>query len=92
MTTTDWVQAIAMVVLVVVTIFYAYQAKKARDSAEASAQASVKMAEETREQRYSESLPLLVPHITFAIQVAPNELDYELLQAGQGRSWWQRGT
>ena len=43
---TDWVQAIAMIVLVGVTIFYAWQAKKARDSAEASAEASVRMAKE----------------------------------------------
>jgi len=49
MTITDWIQAIAMVVLVGVTIFYAWQAKKASNSAKASADASVKMAEEVRD-------------------------------------------
>ena len=51
MTITDWIQAISMVILVGVTVFYAYQAKKASGSAKASADASVKMAEEMREQR-----------------------------------------
>ena len=45
------VQTILMIILVSATIFYAYQAKKASDNAKASADASVKMAEEMREQR-----------------------------------------
>jgi len=87
MTASDWVQAIAMVVLVGVTIFYAYQAKRASDSAKASAQASVKMAEETKQQRYSECLPLLAPTILQTLNtqgLAPNEVDYMCLQAGIG--------
>ena len=60
MTITDWIQAISMVVLVGVTIFYAYQAKKASGSAKASAEANVRMAEEMREQRVMVSRPLLI--------------------------------
>ena len=61
MTATDWVQAVAMVVLVGVTIFYAWQAKKARDSAEASARASMRMADEMKEQRLSMYKPHIIP-------------------------------
>jgi len=57
MMVTDWVQAIAMIVLVGTTIFYAYQAKKASASAKASAEAGVKMAEEMKEQRYAAARP-----------------------------------
>jgi len=53
MTITDWIQAIAMVVLVGATIFYAYQAKKSRDNAEASVN-------EMKEQRLSEARPYLL--------------------------------
>ena len=59
MTATDWIQAISMVVLVGVTIFYAYQAKKASDSAKASADASVKTVEEMRQQRYDAVRPVI---------------------------------
>jgi hypothetical protein len=87
MTATGWVQAIAMVLLVGVTVFYAWQAKKASDSAKASAQASMKMAEETKEQRYSECLPLLAPAILQTLNtqgLAPNEVHYVCLQSGMG--------
>ena len=63
--------------LVLVTVIYA---KRTSEIAKATEQ----QAEEMREQRYAESLPLLVPDITFVIRVDPNELDYELLQTGQG--------
>ena len=48
---TDYIQIALMAILVGTTIFYAYQAKKASDSAEASAEASVKMAKEMRNAR-----------------------------------------
>ena len=57
---TDHIQIALMAILVGTTIFYAYQAKKANDSAKASAQASVKMAEEMKEQRLSEAQPYLL--------------------------------
>lgn len=84
---TDYIQIALMAILVGTTIFYAYQAKKANDSAKASAQASVKMAEETKEQRYSESLPLLVPDITRGWDtqgLQPNEVPYDYSQTGVG--------
>ena len=53
MTPSDYiiVQTILMIILVSATIFYAYQAKKASDSATTSAEASVEMAEEMRNAR-----------------------------------------
>ncbi len=90
MTVTDCIQIALMAILVGTTIFYAYQAKKARDSAEASAQASVRMAEEMREQRYSECLPLLVVAITQRIPhqgLNPDEHLYSVLQTGIGATF-----
>jgi hypothetical protein len=48
---TDYIQIALMAILVGTTIFYAYQAKKASDSAKASAEAGVKMAKELRNAR-----------------------------------------
>jgi hypothetical protein len=73
----DWAQIILTSGLVGITIFYAFSATRQAD-------ASVKMAEEMKEQRYSESLPLLVPDIIPSITVDPNEVPYESLQAGIG--------
>jgi hypothetical protein len=53
MTATDLIQAIAMVVLVGITVFYAWQAKKASDNAAASVK-------ETKEQRLGEAQPYLL--------------------------------
>ena len=78
------IESTVLFVLVCVTAIYTKRAAETVDAAKQQANASVKIAEETKEQRYSESLPLLVPHMTFTIQVDPNELDYGLLQAGQG--------
>ena len=60
MTITDWVQAISMVVLVVVTGIYAWRTFAISKATEKQANASVKMAEEMREQR----LAIYKPHIT----------------------------
>ncbi len=81
MTTTDWIQAIAMVVLVGVTIFYAYQAKKASGSAKASADASVKMAEEMRDTRYDALRPII--DIVDAI-LEPEEMATRAYNAREG--------
>jgi hypothetical protein len=61
--------------LVVVTGFYALVAFR-------QANASVKMANETTEKRYAESLPLLVP--TMPPILSTDELPYESLQTGVG--------
>ncbi len=53
------VQIILMIILVSATIFYAYQTKKASDIAKASVDASVKMAEEMRAQRYDTVRPII---------------------------------
>jgi len=82
MTATDWVQAIAMVVLVGVTIFYAWQAKKARDSAEASAQASKRMAEEMRNTRYDAFRPIID---IVEMKIEPVELAKQAYGAREGK-------
>jgi hypothetical protein len=85
MTVTDWVQAIAMVVLVGVTIFYAWQAKKARDSGEGSAQASRKMADEMARKRYSDCQPVLIPKIDTRLgQIPEEDVLYMILASGVG--------
>ena len=73
MMATDWVQAIAMIVLVRVTIFYAWQAKKASDSTKASAETSVKIANETAKKRYSDSQPMLIRKIPTQLGQIPEE-------------------
>ena len=60
--------AISTVTLVIVTGIYAWYARK--------------MAEQMRKQRYSESLPLLVPDIAppgYDKELEPNEVDYLML-------------
>jgi len=79
----DWGQVILMIGLVSVTAVYA-------SSTEKQAEASVKMAEEMREQRYVESLPILIPEVTGRsflgndAKIEPNEVDYGTLQTGVG--------
>ena len=60
MTLTDWIQAISMVVLVGVTIFYAWRTFAISNATKKQADASVKMAEEMREQRIMSSQPRLI--------------------------------
>ncbi len=69
----DWAQIFLVLSLVVATGFYALVAFR-------QANASVRMVRETREQRYSESLPLLVPSIPPIL--ITDELPYESLQSG----------
>lgn len=71
----DWAQIFLVLGLVVVTGFYALVAFR-------QANASMKMADETTEQRYSESLPLLVPTIPPILNT--DKLPYESLQSGVG--------
>jgi hypothetical protein len=68
-------QILLMFGLVAVTTFYAWSASRQAD-------ASVRMAKETREQRYSESLPLLVPTVPPILNT--DKLPYESLQSGVG--------
>jgi hypothetical protein len=60
MTTTDWIQAISMVVLVIVTAIYAWRTHVMSKAAREQAEASAKMADEMREQRLNESQPYLL--------------------------------
>lgn len=71
----EWAQVFLVLSLVVVTGFYALVAFR-------QANASVKMANETTEKRYAESLPLLVP--TILPILSTDELPYESLQTGVG--------
>ena len=60
MTITDWIQAISMLFLVVVTGIYVWRTHVISKSAKKQADASVKMAEEMREQRVTASRPVVV--------------------------------
>ena len=59
MTPTDWIQAISMVVLVVVTGIYVWRTHVISKATKQQAEASVKMAEEMREQRYDSVRPVI---------------------------------
>jgi len=88
MTDSDIIQIVLMGLLVVVTGIYAWRTFAISNATKKQADASVKVAEEMREQRYSESLPLLVPTILPPMGNAegldPNEVDYLILQVGVG--------
>ena len=82
----DRIQILLMFGLVAVTTFYAWSASRQAD-------ASVKMVEEMREQRYSECLPLLVVAITQRIPhqgLNPDEHLYSVLQTGIGATFGWR--
>lgn len=71
----DWTQIFLVLGLVTATGFYTLMAFR-------QAKASAKMAKETREQRYTESLPLLLPTIP---DILPSEkLPYEAIASGVG--------
>ncbi|MFQ5924841.1 MAG: hypothetical protein ACE5IE_02460 [Dehalococcoidia bacterium] len=59
MTVTDWVQAIAIVLLVIVTGIYAWRTFAISKGTEKQAEASTKMAEEMREQRHDAVRPVV---------------------------------
>lgn len=82
MTTGEWIQVILMGLLVVITGIYAWRTQVISKVTRKQAEASVTMAKETREQRYSECLPLLVP--TVPPMLKTEELPYESLQSGVG--------
>jgi len=82
MTISDLIQIILMGLLVIVTGIYAWRTFAISNATRKQADASVKMAEETKEQRYSESLPLLVPTIP---DILPSrKLFYEAIASGVG--------
>src|SRR4030042_2055500 len=60
MTITDLIQAISMVVLVIITGIYAWGTYVISKATKEQAEASVKMAEEMKEQRLSEAQPYLL--------------------------------
>ena len=76
------IESTVLFVLVCVTAIYTKRAAETVDAAKQQANASVKIADETRKQRYSESLPLLVPTIPPILNA--DELPYESLQSGVG--------
>jgi hypothetical protein len=59
MTATDWIQALAMVVLVIVTGIYAWRTVVISRSTGRQADASAKMAEEMKNQRYDMVRPVI---------------------------------
>ena len=87
MTTSELVQIILMGLLVVITGIYAWRTFAISNASKKQAKTSMRMAEEMKNQRYSESLPLLVPHIppqwdTQGMEA--NEVPYKYLQTGIG--------
>ncbi len=80
MTTGELIQVILMGLLVVVTSIYAWRTFAISNATKKQADASVKMARETKEQRYSESLPLLVPTIPPILRA--EKLPLEAMKSG----------
>ncbi|GAG11153.1 unnamed protein product, partial [marine sediment metagenome] len=80
MTPTDWIQAISMLILVVVTVVYAWRTHVISKATKKQAEASVKMAEEMREQRVIASRPIVV-------QKAVVETETELAAFGS-KDWF----
>ncbi len=82
------IQIIISFVLVLITATYVKRTAEIAKAAKEQTEASVKMAEEMREQRYTESLPLLVPDIIRRSivnkKLGSNEVDYGTLQTGVG--------
>lgn len=60
MTITDWIQAISMLILVVVTVIYAWRTHVISKATREQADASIKMAKEMREQTVIASRPLVI--------------------------------
>ncbi len=87
MTVTDWIQAVSMVILVVVTGIYAWRTHVISKANKKQADASVEMAEEMREQRVMASRPVIIQK---AVPETMNNvtLDYfshfEVYNAGNG--------
>ena len=86
MTAIDWglvqgVQILLTLSLVIITGVYAFS--------------TVKIVKEMKNQRYSESLPLLVPDITRRSivdqKLEPNEIEYRILQTGMEVTWQNLG-
>ena len=74
-------------ILVLVTAVYVTRTREIPKAAREQADASITMAKETKEQRYSESLPLLVPTITPDADTRGldhNEVPYWILCDGTG--------
>ena len=85
MTTSELIPVILTGVLVLITGFYAWRTFVISRSAGRQADASTKMAQEMREQRYSECLPLLVPENIPLIERAKSPEDaYSGLQTAGG--------
>ena len=90
-------QIIITFVLVLITAVYVKRTSDIAKATKEQADASMKMAEEMREQRYKDSLPLLVPYITRRSNVTqklePNEVAYEMLRTGVGSdiTWHNQG-
>jgi len=80
MTATDWIQAISMVILVLVTGIYVWRTHVISKATKEQADASVKMAEEMREQRVMASRPVI-------IQKAVVETETELATFGS-KDWF----
>ncbi len=80
MTPTDWIQAISMLVLVIATGIYAWRTHVMSKATKEQADASIKMAEEMREQGVMSSRPLI-------IQKAVVETETELRTFGS-KEWF----
>ena len=80
-TTGQVIEIIILFTLVLVTTIYAKR--------------TAEIARETRKQRYSECLPLLVPNITRRSivnqKLEPNEIEYRILQTGMEVTWQNLG-
>jgi len=92
---TEAIQLIITFVLVSITAIYVKRTSDISKATKQQAKASVEMAEATREQGYTECLPLLVPNITRRSivdrKLEPNEIEYRILQTGMEVTWQNLG-
>jgi len=91
MTDAELIQVILTSALVIITSLYVWRTFVISRSAARQADASSHMAKETREQKFSECLPLLVPEIPNIADATDPEDAYSRLQNGVDVIWRNHG-
>jgi hypothetical protein len=85
MTTTELVTIILTAVLVIITGIYAWRTFAISNAAKKQADATVKMAHEMAEKRYSDCQPVLIPKIDARVgQIPEEDVLYMILASGLG--------
>jgi hypothetical protein len=91
MTPGDWVQGVLILSLVGVTFWYARQTRVLAEAGKAQAEASVKMAEEMRQQRLASVSPQMVVSLIGqkgdSSGGLPREISFKAVNHGPGVAW-----